>query len=143
MDRLRFITCGSVDDGKSTLIGRLLHDTRQASDDQMAALARDSAKHGTQGEALDFALLVDGLAAERELLDDLKPDRSSARDHFDSVEAVDVGVPVLGYQRLGVYLGLGDVVARENHGCAQLMAAGLLDQRCVPRHHHGHRNAKP
>jgi bifunctional enzyme CysN/CysC len=65
-DRLRFITCGSVDDGKSTLIGRLLHDTRQASDDQMAALARDSAKHGTQGEALDFALLVDGLAAERE-----------------------------------------------------------------------------
>ncbi|MFN9966798.1 MAG: adenylyl-sulfate kinase [Lysobacteraceae bacterium] len=66
MDRLRFITCGSVDDGKSTLIGRLLHDTREASDDQMAALARDSAKHGTQGEALDFALLVDGLAAERE-----------------------------------------------------------------------------
>jgi bifunctional enzyme CysN/CysC len=66
MGRLRFITCGSVDDGKSTLIGRLLHDTRQASDDQMAALARDSAKHGTQGEALDFALLVDGLAAERE-----------------------------------------------------------------------------
>ena len=66
MDLLRFITCGSVDDGKSTLIGRLLHDSRQASDDQMAALARDSAKHGTQGAALDFALLLDGLAAERE-----------------------------------------------------------------------------
>lgn len=66
MDLLRFITCGSVDDGKSTLIGRLLHDSRQASDDQMVALARDSAKHGTQGDALDFALLVDGLAAERE-----------------------------------------------------------------------------
>jgi len=66
MDLLRFITCGSVDDGKSTLIGRLLHDSRNASDDQLAALARDSAKHGTQGEALDFALLLDGLAAERE-----------------------------------------------------------------------------
>ena len=65
-DRIRFITCGSVDDGKSTLIGRLLHDTRQTSDDQLDALARDSAKHGTQGDALDFALLVDGLAAERE-----------------------------------------------------------------------------
>ncbi len=66
MDRLRFITCGSVDDGKSTLIGRLLYDSRQASDDQLAALARDSEKHGTQGANLDFALLVDGLAAERE-----------------------------------------------------------------------------
>jgi len=65
-DRLRFITCGSVDDGKSTLIGRLLFDSRQASDDQLAALARDSAKHGTQGANLDFALLVDGLSAERE-----------------------------------------------------------------------------
>ena len=58
LPQLRFITCGSVDDGKSTLIGRLLHDTRQASDDQMAALACDSAKHGTQGEGLDFALLA-------------------------------------------------------------------------------------
>ena len=66
MDRLRFITCGSVDDGKSTLIGRLLFDSKQASDDQLAALARDSAKHGTQGANLDFALLVDGLSAERE-----------------------------------------------------------------------------
>ncbi len=66
MDRLRFITCGSVDDGKSTLIGRLLFDSQQASDDQLAALARDSAKHGTRGANLDFALLVDGLAAERE-----------------------------------------------------------------------------
>ncbi|MBX3726167.1 MAG: sulfate adenylyltransferase subunit CysN [Xanthomonadales bacterium] len=64
--RLRFITCGSVDDGKSTLIGRLLHDSRLLHDDQLAALARDSRRHGTQGERIDFALLVDGLAAERE-----------------------------------------------------------------------------
>ncbi len=63
---LRFITCGSVDDGKSTLIGRLLHDTQLLLDDQMAALERDSARHGTQGDDIDFALLVDGLAAERE-----------------------------------------------------------------------------
>ena len=63
---LRFITCGSVDDGKSTLIGRLLHDTKRLFDDQLRALAADSRRHGTQGEAIDFALLVDGLAAERE-----------------------------------------------------------------------------
>ena len=63
---LRFITCGSVDDGKSTLIGRLLHDTRAVADDQMAALEADSARVGTQGTEIDFALLVDGLAAERE-----------------------------------------------------------------------------
>jgi sulfate adenylyltransferase large subunit len=65
-DVLRFLTCGSVDDGKSTLIGRLLHDTEQLFDDQVVALAKDSRKHGTQGEKLDLALLVDGLAAERE-----------------------------------------------------------------------------
>ena len=63
---LRFITCGSVDDGKSTLIGRLLHDTKLLFDDQLAALEKDSRRHGTQGEDIDFALLVDGLAAERE-----------------------------------------------------------------------------
>jgi bifunctional enzyme CysN/CysC len=63
---LRFLTCGSVDDGKSTLIGRLLYDTRAILDDQMTALQADSAKVGTQGPELDFALLVDGLAAERE-----------------------------------------------------------------------------
>ncbi len=63
---LRFITCGSVDDGKSTLIGRLLHDTKRLFDDQVAALEADSRRHGTQGEAIDFALLVDGLSAERE-----------------------------------------------------------------------------
>ena len=63
---LRFITCGSVDDGKSTLIGRLLHDTKQIFDDQVAALQRDSRKHGTQGGEVDLALLVDGLQAERE-----------------------------------------------------------------------------
>jgi bifunctional enzyme CysN/CysC len=63
---LRFITCGSVDDGKSTLIGRLLYDTRQLFDDQLAALEADSKRHGTQGEKVDFALLVDGLSAERE-----------------------------------------------------------------------------
>ena len=63
---LRFITCGSVDDGKSTLIGRLLYDSKLLFDDQLAALERDSKKVGTQGGELDFALLVDGLAAERE-----------------------------------------------------------------------------
>src|SRR5690348_15680855 len=63
---LRFITCGSVDDGKSTLIGRLLYETRQIFDDQLAALEADSKRHGTQGQAIDFALLVDGLSAERE-----------------------------------------------------------------------------
>jgi bifunctional enzyme CysN/CysC len=65
-DLLRFLTCGSVDDGKSTLIGRLLYETRQIFDDQLAALEADSKRHGTQGEAIDFALLVDGLSAERE-----------------------------------------------------------------------------
>ncbi|MGE3142380.1 MAG: sulfate adenylyltransferase subunit CysN [Hyphomonadaceae bacterium] len=63
---LRFITCGSVDDGKSTLIGRLLYDSKMIFEDQMAALAADSKKVGTQGGEIDFALLVDGLAAERE-----------------------------------------------------------------------------
>ncbi|MFT3905303.1 MAG: sulfate adenylyltransferase subunit CysN [Steroidobacteraceae bacterium] len=65
-DLLRFITCGSVDDGKSTLIGRLLYESRMLFEDQLAALESDSKKVGTQGGDLDFALLVDGLAAERE-----------------------------------------------------------------------------
>ena len=65
-DLLRFITCGSVDDGKSTLIGRLLWEALQLFDDQLATLKNESKKFGTQGEDLDFALLVDGLAAERE-----------------------------------------------------------------------------
>ncbi len=63
---LRFITCGSVDDGKSTLIGRLLYDSKMLFEDQLEALEADSKKDGTQGGELDFALLVDGLAAERE-----------------------------------------------------------------------------
>src|SRR5690349_1820919 len=63
---LRFITCGSVDDGKSTLIGRLLYESKLIFDDQLAALAADSKRVGTRGGELDFALLVDGLAAERE-----------------------------------------------------------------------------
>jgi bifunctional enzyme CysN/CysC len=63
---LRFITCGSVDDGKSTLIGRLLYDTKMIFEDQLAALTADSKRIGTQGQNIDFALLVDGLAAERE-----------------------------------------------------------------------------
>src|SRR5436309_4196461 len=63
---LRFITCGSVDDGKSTLIGRLLYESKVLFDDQLSALAGDSKKFGTQGHDLDFALLVDGLSAERE-----------------------------------------------------------------------------
>ncbi|MBK6789503.1 MAG: sulfate adenylyltransferase subunit CysN [Betaproteobacteria bacterium] len=63
---LRFITCGSVDDGKSTLIGRLLYDSKMLFEDQLAAMESDSRKWGTQGGDIDFALLVDGLAAERE-----------------------------------------------------------------------------
>jgi bifunctional enzyme CysN/CysC len=66
MDTLRFITCGSVDDGKSTLIGRLLYETKLIFEDQLEALQADSKKFGTQGERLDLALLVDGLQAERE-----------------------------------------------------------------------------
>ena len=65
-DLLRFIVCGSVDDGKSSMIGRLLYDSKQIFDDQLASLANDSLQHGTQGEAIDFALLTDGLQAERE-----------------------------------------------------------------------------
>ena len=63
---LRFITCGSVDDGKSTLIGRLLYDSKMIFEDQLATLESDSKRMGTQGQDIDFALLVDGLAAERE-----------------------------------------------------------------------------
>ncbi|HEV2865640.1 MAG TPA: sulfate adenylyltransferase subunit CysN [Allosphingosinicella sp.] len=63
---LRLITCGSVDDGKSTLIGRLLYDSKMIFEDQLAALESDSKRHGTQGQEIDFALLVDGLSAERE-----------------------------------------------------------------------------
>src|SRR6195952_3259679 len=63
---LRFITCGSVDDGKSTLIGRLLYESQMLFDDQLATLATDSKRVGTQGDELDLALLMDGLAAERE-----------------------------------------------------------------------------
>ena len=66
LDLLRFITCGSVDDGKSTLIGRMLYESQMIFDDQVASLKNDSKKHGTQGENIDFALLVDGLSAERE-----------------------------------------------------------------------------
>ena len=63
---LRFLTCGSVDDGKSTLIGRLLNDSKLIFEDQLAALTKDSEQYGTTGDALDFALLLDGLEAERE-----------------------------------------------------------------------------
>ncbi len=63
---LRFITCGSVDDGKSTLVGRLLYESKRVFDDQLAALALDSKRIGTQGDELDYALLLDGLQAERE-----------------------------------------------------------------------------
>ena len=66
LDLLRFITCGSVDDGKSTLIGRMLYEAQLIFEDQVASLEHDSKKVGTQGEDIDFALLVDGLSAERE-----------------------------------------------------------------------------
>ena len=65
-EMMRFLTCGNVDDGKSTLIGRLLYDSKMIFEDQLAAIENDSVKHGTTGEKLDLALLVDGLAAERE-----------------------------------------------------------------------------
>ena len=66
LDTLRFITCGSVDDGKSTLLGRMLYEAHLIFDDQVDSLVSDSKKIGTQGGEIDFALLVDGLAAERE-----------------------------------------------------------------------------
>jgi bifunctional enzyme CysN/CysC len=66
LDTLRFITCGSVDDGKSSLIGRLLWESKQVFEDQLSALEKDSTRYGTQGETIDLALLVDGLQAERE-----------------------------------------------------------------------------
>ena len=65
-DRLRFVACGSVDDGKSTLIGRLLYESQMVFDDQLEALAADSIRSGTQNGDLDLALLLDGLRAERE-----------------------------------------------------------------------------
>ena len=65
-DLLRFITCGSVDDGKSTLIGRMLYETNSVPSDQLETLAAESRRFGTQGNSLDLALLVDGLSAERE-----------------------------------------------------------------------------
>jgi bifunctional enzyme CysN/CysC len=65
-DLLRFLTCGSVDDGKSTLIGRLLHDSKLVFEDQLSTLAKDSVRYGSTGDHIDFALLVDGLEAERE-----------------------------------------------------------------------------
>jgi len=65
-DLLRFITCGSVDDGKSTMIGRLLHDSKLIFEDHLCALTSDSKRYGTTGDDIDFALLVDGLEAERE-----------------------------------------------------------------------------
>ena len=65
-DLLRFITCGSVDDGKSTLIGRLLYESKMIFDDQLTSLAADSRTAGTRGGEVDFALLLDGLSAERE-----------------------------------------------------------------------------
>src|SRR4051812_40076011 len=63
---LRFITCGSVDDGKSTLIGRLLFESKMIYEDQLAAVKKDSAKHGTTGEEIDLALFLDGLEAEQQ-----------------------------------------------------------------------------
>ena len=63
---LRFLTCGSVDDGKSTLLGRLLYETKAVFSDQLAQLKSDSKKFGTQGSSIDYALLLDGLSAEQE-----------------------------------------------------------------------------
>ena len=66
MSLLRFITCGSVDDGKSTLIGRLLHDCRLVADDHLEALEAESRRHGRLGAEIDYSLLLDGLSSERE-----------------------------------------------------------------------------
>ena len=65
-DMLRFLTCGSVDDGKSTLIGRMLYDSKMIFDDQLDSVVSESQKYGTTGEKIDFALLLDGLQSERE-----------------------------------------------------------------------------
>ena len=75
LNLLRFITCGSVDDGKSTLIGRMLYESQMIFDDQVASLKNDSKKYGTQGGNIDFALLVDGLSAD-------KPSTSNAKSIF-------------------------------------------------------------
>src|SRR4030088_807984 len=87
---LRFITCGSVDDGKSSLIGRLLHESKMIFEDQLAALADDSKRIGTRGGELDFALLTDGLAAEREqgiTIDVAYRHFSTERRHFIVADA--------------------------------------------------------
>ncbi len=65
-DMLRFLTCGSVDDGKSTLIGRILYDTKMVFEDQLLEVKNENKKYGTTGEKLDLALLIDGLQSERE-----------------------------------------------------------------------------
>ena len=91
---LRFITCGSVDDGKSTLIGRLLYDSKRLFDDQLAALEKDSRKHGTQGERIDYALLLDGLAAVHKagfLHRDIKPDNIQVRAEDGRLVLLDFG----------------------------------------------------
>ena len=99
--RLRFITCGSVDDGKSTLIGRLLYESKSLFEDQLGALARDSHRYGTQGEAPDYALLLDGLDAEGSWSIS-RPWRSEVRVTsisamiFSSVSASDSKPPVSG-----------------------------------------------
>ena len=92
---LRFITCGSVDDGKSTLIGRLLYDSKMIFEDQLASLESDSKRIGTQGQELDYALLVDGLAAEA------TNDRAAAGNGWDRIGLLPRGQVgrVVGYAR--------------------------------------------
>ena len=103
---LRFITCGSVDDGKSTLIGRLLYDSKMIFEDQLAALETDSKKVGTQGQEIDFALLVDGLAAERERRSEQRVEGAArlllqveGRDSADARHGLGSDVPGLGERR--------------------------------------------
>ena len=127
---LRFLTCGSVDDGKSTLIGRLLFEQNLIFDDQLAALERDSKKHGTTGTEVDFALLLDGLEAEREqgITIDV------AYRYFASPRRAFVVADTPGHEQYTRNMATG----ASNAELAVLLVdarKGLLSQTQPPRHH--------
>ena len=118
-DMLRFITCGSVDDGKSTLIGRLLYDTKLIFEDQLASLESDSAKHGTTGADIDFALLVDGLESElvRLAVADTRTNSGAAENRGEAERVVVASLRSLLEHRHTAELG------SKNHQCAIQQAA--------------------
>ncbi len=155
---LRFITCGSVDDGKSTLIGRLLYDSKMIFEDQLAALETDSKKVGTQGQEIDFALLVDGLAAEREqgiTIDVAYRFFNTEKRKFDSsgpclpiALAVTVALDKPGGRLLAVsragcrahfhlHQSLG---CKADHVAQNIRIRGLLHKRAEVHHAVGHRS---